>query len=117
PPAAASAPAFVAAAAVPVAGLPMVGVLVTGALAGLAVPPLVPVAPFVLGVAPGFRSGPLPAAPGLAARDVLAPARDVFAVMRDVLGPRALASLRRALPGPRRFPGLGRFPRLRRALP
>src|SRR5215470_16717175 len=51
-PAAASAPAFVAVAAVPVAGLPMVGVLVTGVLAGLGVPPFVPIAPFVLGVAP-----------------------------------------------------------------
>src|SRR5215475_10832629 len=132
--------ASVAVAAVPVAGLPMVGVLVTGVLvtgvlvtgvlAGLGVPPFVPVAPFVLGVAPGFRSRLLPAAPGLAPRDVLAPARNVFAVPRgvraparyvfavprDVLGPRALAGLRRALPGPRRFPSLGRFLRLRRAL-
>src|SRR5215475_12251609 len=140
-PAAASAPAFVAVAAVSVAGLPMVGVLVTGVLvtgvlvtgvlAGLGVPPFVPVAPFVLGVAPGFRSRLLPAAPGLAPRDVLAPARNVFAVPRgvraparyvfavprDVLGPPALAGLRRAPPGPRRFPGPGRFPSSRRLGP
>jgi hypothetical protein len=100
----------------PRTAVPGVAVPVAGVVAGLAVPLLVPVAPFVLSATPGARSGLLPAAPGLAAGGVPTPARDVFTVPRDVFGAlvlaglrRALGSLRRALGGLRCFLGLGRF--------